>query len=404
MSDKTQAKYGKIFADRLAPLGGEKKINFVTDNRTGARYCELHIKAEKLIELGTVDVPLDPEDQPDYRANREIVENAAAFSTMREDAQLRRSFSNIVAEFIDDDDDDYPLKIIGGQHRFKAISEALGEGIDEYHGVKLYFELDNNQRLDVQLISNTNISISGDLLDRMQETMRGPKLRNWAQKVGFLESGQDFTDKRQRGGPASVQVVRTFITNFYLGQKVSDKKFDKSDTSPVLPASGQDDAEWEAVQKKHPKLWEDKALEAAAKSFTKLAKAQKQAFAGQNGSPIDFREKAFSFAVLAAWAFVAGVLQKNQVRLARHFALADVSGKDPLNAAALAKGRHKSDAASYRGLGARTDAKERGRLAELFFVQAEDGSGIAKGNIDVAIAKYHAKQAYFEVEKAKAKA
>jgi hypothetical protein len=30
-------------------------------------------------------------------------------------------------------------------------------GIDEYHGVKVYLGLDIKQRLDVQLISNTNI-------------------------------------------------------------------------------------------------------------------------------------------------------------------------------------------------------------------------------------------------------
>jgi hypothetical protein len=41
-----------------------------------------------------------------------------------------------------------------------------------------------------------------------------------------------------------------------------------------------------------------------------------------------------STAVLAAWAYVAGALQKNKTRLERHFALSDVDGRDPLAVAA----------------------------------------------------------------------
>ena len=69
-----------------------------------------------------------------------------------------------------------------------------------------------------------------------------------------------------------------------------------------------------------------------------------------------------------------------------------------MNAAALAKGKHKTDPDNYRGLGYRSDAKERGRFAELFFLQAERGEGIKKSIVDLAIAKYHAKQAMLEVK------
>ena len=48
--------------------------------------------------------------------------------------------------------------------------------------------------------------------------------------------------------------------------------------------------------------------------------------------------------------------------------------------------------------------KERARLAELFFLQAEDGSGVTASNVDVAIKRYHAKEAHLEVKKAEAKA
>lgn len=125
------------FAEEFEPLetkssavgGGELFV--LVDKKTGAHFCECHISASKLIELGTVDVPLDPEDQADYRANREVVEDAYAFERMKEDALARRSFSNIVAEYTKEFDSVHPLKIIGGQHRFEAISAALKADISE---------------------------------------------------------------------------------------------------------------------------------------------------------------------------------------------------------------------------------------------------------------------------------
>jgi hypothetical protein len=106
-----------------------------------------------------------------------------------------------------------------------------------------------------------------------------------------------------------------------------------------------------------------------------------------------------NIAILAAWAYVAGLLSTNQTRLDKHFALSQRTGGDPLNSPALAKGRHKTDPENYRGLGTRTDAKERGRLVELFYYQAEKGDGISKNAIDVAIAKYYAKQSQLEVQR-----
>src|SRR5438552_2029166 len=99
-------------------------LQLLVDNRTGASYCECHLRAEKLLELATIDVPLDPDEQPEYRANREIVEDHVAFERMKEDAKSRRTFSNIVTEFTTVFEPDRPIKIIGGQHRYKAIEEA----------------------------------------------------------------------------------------------------------------------------------------------------------------------------------------------------------------------------------------------------------------------------------------
>src|SRR5437868_7360012 len=87
------------FATEFKPLENRNQLLELTDSKTGARYCECHIKGSTIVELGTTDVPLDPEDQSEYRANREIVLNDSAFETMRKDARERRSFSNIVAEY-----------------------------------------------------------------------------------------------------------------------------------------------------------------------------------------------------------------------------------------------------------------------------------------------------------------
>ncbi|MBU4518306.1 MAG: hypothetical protein KJ677_02755, partial [Gammaproteobacteria bacterium] len=86
------------FANESEPLEGHELV-ILRDYRTGAIFTECHIRAERLISLGTVDVPLDPEEQAEYRANRELVEDHVAFEQMKDDASQRRSFSNIVCEF-----------------------------------------------------------------------------------------------------------------------------------------------------------------------------------------------------------------------------------------------------------------------------------------------------------------
>ena len=394
------------FSDELQPfeMTGRLALCVFTDDRTGAWFCECHVKASKLAEFSTTDVPLDPDDQSEYRANRDVVEDAYAFKIMKDDAKLGRMFSNIVAEYTKEFDADHPLKIIGGQHRFQALCEALDDDVDQYHGVKVYLGLSMDQRLDVQLISNTNIATSSDLFDRMQETYKGPELRIWCQQVGLLARDEDFADRSGRGGSITVRMARTFITNYLKGKSVNTQYFDISDTSPIICPSGQHDRGWDEIRERQPALWADAAMQRTGQEFARLIIAQRAAFAGRRPKPpIDRPEKAMNAAVLASWAYVAGLLHDNEVRLSRHFALTDTTGRDPLNAAELARARHKTDPENYRGLGYRTDQKERGRLVELFYLQAEDGSGITRKTIEVAIAKYHAKQAQLEVVKAQAR-
>lgn len=388
------------FADLFCPK--EQVLYMLKDKLTGAIFCECHVPAGKLIVNCTIDVPLDPDEQSDYRANRELVEDSSAYAQMRLDAKGGRIFSNIVAEYNVEFDEEHPLKIIGGQHRINAISEALEQEVDEYHGIKVYFNLNMDQRLDVQLISNTNIAVSADLLDRMLETVKGPELRNWCHEVGLLNKNSDFADKKQRGECITVREARTFIINYYLGCGVAD--FDKEKTDGIIAKTGGNDEQWDNIKDEHPGLWGDQKLKCAGEAFAKLANKQRNFFSEDGQKPSrEYADKAFNYAIIAAWAFVAGTLSKNEVRCKRHYELPEHSKKDPLNAEALSAARHKSDPENYRGLGTRTDAKERGRLIELFYLQAEDGKGITKGLIDLALSKYFAKQANLEVQKVEKK-
>jgi hypothetical protein len=215
-----------------------------------------------------------------------------------------------------------------------------------------------------------------------------------------LESGSDFADKRARGQAITVRAARTFIVNYFRGASVETSKFDATDTTPMLAKTGVPDPDWIDLRHCHPEFWKNAKLLEAGREFGRLVEAQRAAFEGKAGANIDFAEKALNFAVMAAWAYVAGLLSHNDPRRKRHFALADSKGRDPLNAAALARGRHKTDPENYRGLGYRTDPKERGRFVELLYLQAEKGDGIDKHFIDLAIKKYHAKQAVLEVQRA----
>ncbi|RIJ43201.1 hypothetical protein D1627_01950 [Pontibacter oryzae] len=373
----------------------KEHITIHTDNKTLAFYIECHIKAKDICNKGTIDVPLDPENQSDYRANREVVENNPAYLKMLQDAEEKRIFSNIVAEYNPDFEPDKPLKIIGGQHRFLAIERALKKEINEFHGFKLYFDLSMEQRLDVQLISNTNIAVSSDLLDRMFETVKGPELRDWCQKCGILEASQDFADKKQRGSQISVRGARTLIVNYVNGKRIKDIEFNIIRTTPAISGTGGVDEEWEIIRQT-PKLWTDKKMIEMGKAYAELVASQKKYFSVKEN--FEFSEKALSYSVLASWAFVAGVLHKNSERLKRHYDLSNRTSGDPLNSSVLAKGRHKTDPENYRGLGTRTDVKDRGRLTELFFLQAEKGTGINKKMVDLAIEKYHAKEANLRVQ------
>lgn len=386
----------------------EETIYIFVDEKTGASYCECHLSAKSLLKHSTTDVPLDPDEQAEYRANRDIVEDDVAFEQMKSDAKDGRTFSNIVAEFDPSHNPTYPIKIIGGQHRYAAIKEALAKShINAHHGLKMYFGLTKEQRLDVQLISNTNIAASTDLYDRLQETSYGPELRDWCHDVGFLDQGKDFSSKRQRSGPMTVRAVRSFILSYELGRKADLANFENIDSTPILCRTGKPDPLWEELRHERS-LWRDDGLKEAAAEFVLLDQAQhsaiQAAYLKDNKVSLVATEKALNFSIMTAWAYVAGILHQNRPRLDRHYALKNTRGKDPLNAKALAEGRHKSDPENYRGVGTRNDSKERGRCVELFYFQAEKGKGITPSVVDAAIKRHYTKLAKLDQLKAENKA
>jgi len=306
-----------------------------------------------------------------------------------------------VAEYTKVFEPEHPLKILGGQHRHLAIRLAYEKKINESHDVKVYFGLSTPQRIDVAVISNRNLSISGALLDRLRETYRGPAMRDWCHAAGLLLQGQDFADRQTRGGRLAVSLARTFIHNFYLGKHVTSVTFKETETTSVLYAAGRGDEQWENFLAEHPDIWKDAALLRAGQEFAKLANAQRSTFKDQKKIPGDFPHKAMNAAVMSAWAYTAGMLQENPGRLARHYALSEAKGRDPLNARDLAKGKHRSDGDSYRGLGHRTDARERGQMVELFSLIAEDGEKMTANKINAAVYAWFAKKAALDAQKAR---
>jgi hypothetical protein len=245
--------------------------------------------------------------------------------------------------------------------------------------------------MDVAVISNRNLSISGALLDRYKETARGGVMRDWCHRAGLLPTGQDFGDRPKRGGRITVNLVRTFIHNFYLGKEAAALPFEKTDTTPFLYRSGKDEDMWDEFLLAHSDVWKDDALLDAGKEFVKLIQAQRTAFAGQKGQS-DFAEKAMNGAVLSAWAYTAGLSQSNKVRLKKHYALPGTTSGDPLNAKALAEGKHSSDKDTYRGLGYRTDPRERGQMVELFVALSESGDKVSPKKVKSAIYDWYAKR------------
>src|SRR4030043_1533387 len=135
---------------------------------------------------------------------------------MEKDAFQGRSFEDMVIEYDTSYRSDLPLKVYGGQHRIRAITKAEKQKGSTVHGIRVYFNLSREQKVEIATINNTSISVPNDLLDRMREQLLGSELRDWCQTVGLLERGEDFADRRSPDAP-TVRVARTMLVYFYMG-------------------------------------------------------------------------------------------------------------------------------------------------------------------------------------------
>ena len=390
------------FLKAFKPLESEIDTPLVLfeDKKSKVFYVVCHLDGKTLASKTDLDAVLDPMESEDYKLNRGLYLDTYAYRKMEKDSLSGRSFEDLVTEYDTTYTPTIPLKVFGGQHRVKAIMEAVKNGISEYHGVRVYFKLDRDQKLDIAIANNTAIAISDDLLDRMYEEHLGPNLRNWCQSTGLLEKEQNFSDRRNPDGIPTVRVARTLLVNYFLGKNSNRNAFH----IPIVCSSGPgiDDN----YQKARNKIdWSDKNIQKTGQEFAKLHKLQRERVLGrQEDRFIEFANKATHPCVTAAWAYVAGYLEQHfPDKLINHFALSEIEEGDPLNAKALLNARLKGvDPDTYRGLGARISGTELGRMLEVFLLQAlrAKNRGINRKLANAAIKSFEAKRRTEEAEKA----
>ncbi len=338
-------------------------------------------------------------DEEEYRLNRELYTDTYAYRQMEADALRHRAFEDIVVEFDESYRPDRPLKVIGGQHRVKSIQEAVGHGVSEIHGLRVFFDLNDEQKVDIATVNNTSIVVANDLLDRMQEELLGTDLRDWSQRARFLDARQNFADKRNPEGIPTVRSARTFIVNYYLG--INGDALDSLHVPYICVTGPRLDQKYAGL---HPQIeWKDENLLRAGKEWARLHALQQERVRNRDeDNHSEYANKALHPTVLAAWAYSAGLFQREPAHLNNHYALGEWKRGDPLNAVALYGARLKViDPDNYRGLGARMNRRELGRMFEVFNLQASKGSGITEKLANAAIMTYEAKQRNVDAEKAR---
>jgi hypothetical protein len=396
---KKANEFVKIFKNFESKSGIPQLLYY--DKRSNAYYLICHLESKVLSSKSDIDAVLDPIESEEYKLNRNIYTDNYAYRLMEADAINGRSFEDIVVEYDSGYRPDKPLKVFGGQHRITAIQEAAKKNVTTIHGVRVYFGLTIDQRYNIAAANNTSITIPNDLLDRMQEELLGSELRDWCQSVGLLDKGQNFTDKRSPEGIPTVRIARTLIVNFYRGKAAKNDDFHM----PIVCSSGTGiDKSYKEVRDKIN--WSDNELKDMGKQFVKLHRIQRDKVLNRSKDKhLEFANKTIHPCVVASWAYAAGLFQKEPNALQAHYALVDIIAPDddPLNAKELSQARLKgTDPDTYRGLGARINSEELGRMFALFLLQATKASkrGINKKLADAAIKSYIAAKKDNEAKKA----
>jgi hypothetical protein len=291
-----------------------------------------------------------------------------------------------------------PLKVYGGQHRLTAISKAETLKGNTLHGVRVYFSLTRDQKVEIATVNNTAITVPNDLLDRMREQLLGSELRDWGQKAGILDKGKDFADRRSPDMP-TVRLARTLLVNYFLGKQANNiDEFHQ----PILCKSGGLDEEY--IKLRNRINWNAPDVIEMGQQFSRLHQKQRETVLKRDeDNNAEFARKALSLSVVASWGYAVGLFQKHPDYLKNLYTLPDncVFPEDPLNGKALSQARLKgTDPDNYRGLGTRSSPKELGRTLELFLVLAQKNKKrITKEIANAAIQSYEAKRAVFEAKK-----
>jgi len=393
------------FLDQVATLEAKHDMSVIIfqDGASGAYYIKCSLLASDAARLCDLNAKLDVASLESYRANRQLFLKHLTYQRMESDALKGREFNDIIVEYNTEYDPGTPLKVWGGQHRIRAITTACTKS-NRYHGFRIYFDLNKDQRTEVALISNTNIAVSNDTFDRMiEETMFGDVLRKWCQKVGFLGDGDDFPDVGSRSEKITVKKARSLVINFYLGQErgqeLKTTELDKKVYEPYLAETGIKagigitvDLIYSKTMSEHSIL-SDEALLTAGKKFLALHNAQYKAVTDPKTSVKNrksYRNKALIESMLCGWSYVAGLLQSHPERLSNHYRIPKTSGRipDPLNAEEMSKYKHDKDDPTYRGLGTRSAAMDRQRVAQLFLAKSlEEGALIDHKFMDKAVSQ-----------------
>lgn len=371
------------------------------DKKSQAYYLMCHIKSQELVnnmDLQASIIADNDEEDVIYKLNREITEDEAAYKKMEEDAKEGRSFEDMVIEYDKNYKKEKPLKVYGGQHRLTAISNAEKLQNDIYHGIRVYFDLDKNQKVEIATINNTSIGVPNDLLDRMREQLLGSELREWCQNVGLLDKKTDFSDKRSPDIP-TVRIVRTLLLNFYQGKENKKEEWHQ----PIVAKSGIDDERYLELRKNID--WSDPELSEMGVEFARLNKLQHEKIKKRKkDNYAEYARKALSYTVVASWSYAAGLYQEDKNKLKKLYSLPDNLSEfeDPLNAKALSQARLKAtDPDTYRGLGTRTSNNELGRMLEVFIILCTNQKQL-KITLDLAnaaIQSYEAKKATLAADK-----
>jgi hypothetical protein len=192
------------------------------------------------------------------------------------------------------------------------------------------------------------------------------------------------------------------LVNYYSGLESNPDDLN----IPVVCSSGPKiDQEYKELRNKIK--WDDENLLQMGKEFAKLHKAQRSRMQKKTGKEFnnEFVNKTIHPCISASWAFAAGLFQKTEDVLAKHYALSNIKEpEDPLNATALSKARLKgTDPDTYRGLAARINGVELGRMLQVFILQANTAKkrGITAKLANAAIQTFEAKRANQKAEQAR---